>query len=185
MDRYLIALDTETSGVDFNASQVISCGAVFLDEMLNPIHKEEWLVNYKPDLFTWCEDAAEVHGINREVSLNHGLEPEVFLAQLEKSLIKHYSINSINRIHIIAANAYFDFLMLRNLWSKYRDDQIPFSFRTVDIVSIGLALTGEISTKYISKKLGIEVDKEKKHSALYDAEMHLEMYKKLLEIRKA
>ena len=161
MDRYLIALDTETTGVDFNTSQVISCGALFLDDRLNVIHKEEWLVNFKPDLFVWSDESAEIHGINKEIALNHGIEPEVFLKQLEKALIKHYSINSINHIHIIAANAYFDFLMLRNLWNNYRDDQIPFSFRTVDIVSIGFALMGEISTKYITKRLGIEVDVDK------------------------
>lgn len=178
MHKY-IALDTETTGVDFSSSQVIQCGAVFLDESLQPTEKKEWNINYIPEKFSWDEEAGEVHGIPKEEAQNHGVGPEVFLKEFEQEIVKRYGANTKteSELHIIAANAHFDYLMLEALWNAYRDDvALPLSRRMVDISSLSLMVLGVAGMTTMLETLGISTDDGKRHSALYDAELHLKVF---------
>ena len=178
MHRF-IALDTETTGVDFNYSQVIQCGAVFLREDLEPAHRREWNVNYDREAFAWDKAAEEVHGISEAGAMVHGVDVETFLREFEHDIFRCYPGQA--EIHIIAINAYFDFLMLESLWRKNRNTPLPLSRRVVDLSSIGLFLFGEAGTGTMLSLLGIEYEKEKQHSALYDAELHLQLFRAFSE----
>ena len=179
MPRY-ISLDTETSGVDFCSSQVIQCGCIFLDKDMQPVQKKEWNINYKDD-FSWSEEAAEVHRIDKEKSRTHGVEPEVFLKELEQEISKYYKDEEV---HIIAVNGYFDYLMLQLLWSRYRKDEFILSRRILDLTSLSLTIIGVAGVSSIAEYLGISVDENKAHSALYDAELHLKIFYSLIAISK-
>ena len=154
--------------------------AIFLDEELNQLHKEEWLINYKPEEYSWCEEAEGVHKISKETALTHGVEPEVFLNDFEQKIIKTYGTEAVGNVKIIASNAYNDLLFLRKLWEKYKKEDFICSYRTVDISSIGTMLgDGYGSTRSLVNLFNIEPieDEEKRHTALYDAEIHLKIYK--------
>ena len=184
MHRY-IALDTETTGIDFCSSQVIQCGAIFLDESTQPIHKKEWNINYIPEKFSWDTEAEEIHGIAKSTSQTHGVAPEVFLKEFEQEIVKHYGINADSELHIIAANAHFDYIMLDMLWNAYRTDTaLPLSRRMMDISSLALLVLGDVGMTTILEKLGISTDDGKRHSALYDAELHLKIFHTLVSIAR-
>ncbi len=181
---YLIAADGEFSGLDYCSAQLISFGAIFLDENLNSLHKEEWLINYKPEEYSWCDEAEEVHKISKENALTHGVEPEVFLNDFEQKIIKTYGTEAVGNIKIIASNAYNDLIFLKKLWEKYKKEDFICSYRTVDISSIGTLMgDGYGSTRSLVSLFDIESidDEEKRHTALYDAEVHLKIYKCLKE----
>ncbi len=179
--RY-IALDTEATGNDFSNSQVIQCGAIFLDENMKEISRKEWNINYKKDMFGWMEEAAEVHGIGKEDSMVHGVEPQQFLDEFEKEIIKVYGIYAGSTLHIIAVNAYFDYLMLKLLWDKFKDEEFPICRRTMDLNTLGLLILGFGGMNSMIEEFDIEVDESRRHSALYDAEMHLVVFNKLIEM---
>ena len=184
MHKY-IALDTETTGVDFCSSQVIQCAALFLDDALQPVSRQSWNVNYKPGQFSWDDQAREVHGIDRENAERHGVEPEVFLRELEQEIVKQYgSVGEESaELHIIAANAYFDYLMLDSLWSTYRpNEELPISRRVVDLSSLSLMVLGVSGMSTVLETLGISVTEDDRHSALYDAELHLKIFHALATI---
>ena len=186
MHRY-IALDTETTGVDFTKSQVIQCGVVFLDEALQPTHKKEWNINYNADEFDWDEESAEIHGIPKEKAQSHGVEPEVFLKEFEQEIVKHYGANTEteSELHIIATNAHFDYLMLELLWNTYQKDYaLPLSRRLVDISSLSLTVLGVAGMSTILETLGIATEDDKRHSALYDAELHLKIFHALATVAR-
>ena len=179
MHKY-IALDTETTGVDFAKSQVIDCGVIFLDENMQPIEKKEWKVNYKPDLFDWSVEAEEVHKISGDTALNHGIDPEKFLDEFKYEVLKHYG--EYDEVHIIALNAYFDYLMLFSLWEKYKRGPFFISRRVVDLTSLSLMILGDSGSTAIRDRLGITAEEDKLHSALYDAEMHLQIFHSLATV---
>ena len=134
-----VALDTETTGVDFCGSQVIQCGIILIDMDLNPVFEKEWNINYKPEKFSWSDEAEKIHKIEKEASLTHGVEPNEFMKDLEKELIKHIGL-PFPELHILAANSYFDFVMLQRLWDTYRDDEFIFSHRGIDLSALSLSL---------------------------------------------
>ena len=182
MHRF-IAIDVESTGVDFCSSQVIQCGAVFLDEKLQSIGSREWNVNYVPETFSWDEEAAEVHGIALEQAKVHGVAPEVFLKELEQEIVKRYGIAEDIELHIVAANAHFDYLMLQRLWDMYRSDvALPLSRRVMDITALSLVALGVAGMSTTLEVLGIEEEEDKRHSALYDAELHLRVFRALLGV---
>lgn len=180
-----ISLDTETTGVDFSASQVIQCGIILLDKYLQPFSRKSWNINYVPENFSWSNEAAEIHKISKEEALVHGISPEVFLKEIEQSVISHYGTSEDVELHIIAANAYFDYLMLERIWSEYRKDvPLPFSRRVMDLSSLGLLVVGDAGVTTLIEKLGIPVDEDKQHDALYDAELHLKIFHSLATIAR-
>ena len=182
MHRF-IALDVESTGVDFCSSQVIQCGAVFLNEKMQSVYTREWDINYVPERFSWDDEAEEVHGISKEVAKAHGVDPEVFLKEFEQEIVKRYGIAEDIELHIIAANAHFDYLMLQRLWDAYRDDTaLPLSRRMMDITALSLAALGVAGMSTTLEVLGIEEEEDKRHSALYDAELHLKVFHALLTI---
>ena len=175
-----VPLDTETTGVDFCSSQVIQCGIVLIDTQFNQIFEKEWNINYKPDKFSWDSESEKIHGISKEEALKHGLEPEEFLKDFEKELIKHVGL-PFPELHILGANSYFDFTMLKKLWDTYRSDEFIFSYRTVDISSLSLSLFNISGLKSVSEYLGIEIEESLAHSALYDAKLHLKVFKECMK----
>lgn len=184
MHKYL-ALDTETTGVDFCSSQVIQCGVVLLDDNLQAVKRRLWDINYVPGTFSWSDEAMEVHGIEKDAATRHGVDPEVFLREFEQEIVKQYgSVGGESaELHLIATNAYFDYLMLDLLWRTYRpDEEMPLSRRVVDLSSISLLVLGVSGMTSTLETLGISVTEDKRHSALYDADLHLQIFHALATI---
>ena len=177
---FLIAADGEFTGLDYCSAQLISFAAIFLDEDLNELHKEEWQINYKPEHYSWCIEAEGVHKISKENALTHGIEPEIFLNDFEQKIIKTYGTEAVGNVKLIASNAYNDLIFLKRLWEKYKKEDFICSYRTVDISSIGTTFgDGYGSTRALIDLFNIDLadDDEKRHTALYDAEVHLKIYK--------
>ena len=174
-----IALDVETTGVDFSNSQVLQCGVIILDNNMEEKEVIEWNVNYREEVFEWNSEAEEIHGIPKEVAKKHGIEIEQFLDVFEKTIFKNYGIQVDRHLHIIAANAHFDYLMLKNIWERYKKTPFPISHRFADINSAALVLFGKSGLSFLLNELNIEHSSENRHSALYDARLHLEVFKKL------
>ena len=183
MHKY-VAFDTEATGVDFSSSQLIQCGAIFLDDHMQPISRHSWNVNYIPEKFSWDEEAAAVHGISREKSYTHGVSPETFLREFEAEVVKHGGLG-MPEMHIIAANAYFDYLMFEALWETYRPGEVcPISRRVVDLTGISLTVLGDAGMTTMLEKLAIPYDDSKQHDATYDAELHLKIFLALITVAK-
>ncbi len=185
MDKFIV-IDTETTGLDFDKSQVIQCAAIFLNDENESVFKKEWLINYEEDKFLWDEVSASIHKIDREVAKTHGISIEDFLKDLEHFVVKYYGfINFTSDLHIVGANSYFDYLMLLNIWKKTRgEEDFLFSHRNFDLGTIGYSVLGVYGLKKISEELGIKTDDEKTHNAMYDAELHYKVFKSLLNHKK-
>jgi oligoribonuclease (3'-5' exoribonuclease) len=172
-----IGIDTETTGLDFNKCQVIQIGAVFCDKDLNVLHEQEWNIRYSTD-YEWDEGAEKVHNIPIEVALAHETEFFEFRDEFKALIKEHYGSGCLKKdIRVVAANTYFDYMMLMNSVYHGKENKIPFSHRLIDVNSIGW-LWGQTSLHDNMKYHGVTVDESKLHSALYDAQKHMEVFSK-------
>ena len=182
LEKGIVALDTETSGINFLTSQVIECSCIFCNEELEELDRKTWRINFQSDKFSWSEESAEVHGIALEDSKSHGVSVEDFIKELTSKVQSIYS----GKPSIVGSNIWFDYVMLVNLWVKAGLDEndFPLNYRLIDTNSIGRFLFGKNSSGQICELLGIDVDEDKKHGAEYDAELHLKIYKALISSQK-
>jgi oligoribonuclease (3'-5' exoribonuclease) len=172
-----IGIDCETTGTDFNSSQVIQIGAVFCDGDLNILHGQEWNISFVQDSFTWSSSAEAVHKIPMEVAVHeHKTSISAFRDEFSQLIKTYYGKNCLSKdIRIVAAQTYFDYVMILNSLYDGLEKDLPFSHRLIDVNSIGF-LWGRSSLRTNAEYFGITVDETKLHSALYDAELHIKVF---------
>lgn len=175
-----IALDTETTGISFLNSQVIQVGAIFCDERLKKLHGQQWNINFDPDRYLWTEDAEAVHGITIEEASTHGVSALEFIDEFRTLLKTLYGTTSASQFATIGVQAYFDYVMIQNSIFEPNGDRFPVSFKMVgDLSCLGYHTNGITGLDRQLEHYGIKCDNSKRHSALYDAEMHLKLFRKL------
>lgn len=179
-----VGFDTETTGISFINSQVIQVGAVFCDDELNELHRQEWNINYKDHdpRFVWTEGAEKVHGISKQNAMVHGLDDVEFILEFEETLKRIYGSNyKIKNTISVGAQAYFDFVMcMQSLYEPNRKN-FPMSYRQLgDVSCLGHAATGIAALDQQLKNYGINPDNSKRHSALYDADCHMKCFKSIV-----
>jgi DNA polymerase III epsilon subunit-like protein len=179
-----VGLDTETTGISFLTSQVIQVGAVFCDEDLNTLHQQEWNINFKSDdpRYVWTKGAQDVHGITQEQATVHGLDDLEFIIEFQETLKSIYGSNyKVKDTFSVGAQSYFDFVMLQNSLYEPNNKNFPLSYRQLgDITCLGNAATGITGLDKQLKNYGIVTDNSKRHSALYDADCHMQLFKSIV-----
>lgn len=180
MSNVYVGFDTETTGVDFNESQVIQVGAVFCNENLQTIEDFKWDINYEPDNFEWTQGAQDVHGITKEEAMVHGIDRSDFKIEFEEILKQMYGKNyNPANVRLVAAQCYFDYLMCKgSFWGFGRKAKLPVSHRLIDINCIGDFSVGITNLSGNIAFFDVENDDTKRHDALYDAHKHIEVYRK-------
>lgn len=196
----LIALDTETTGTSFLTSQVIELGAIFCKVSnrdsksisVKPLDEFKIKINYLPENHTWSEEASGIHGISYSEALSHGVHPTKAINEFEYAVKSVYKNSLLNNIKITGFNSYFDYVMCANMWEVYKtvgDERSPyparstppFSFKLVDLTSISEYELGLDSSYDMKKCFGIESDEIRCHEALYDAQLHLDVFCKFFK----
>lgn len=183
-----LAFDTETTGANFIQHQVIQVGAILCDENLKEIARKEWNINYHSWNRYWDEDAENVHGISEDNAAKHGLDPDDFCKQFQSWMMQNTGIRDPKwmekNVYLVGANCQFDYNFFKySLWDDcmYVPDELPFSYRMLyDTNALGNFVVGKNSLGALCKHFGIPQDNSKRHSALYDAELHLEVFRSIL-----
>ena len=175
-----IALDTETTGISFLKSQVIEVGAIFCDENMQEIERASWNINYEPT-YEWTSGAEAVHGITKETALSHGVCRLDFITEFEDAIKNIYGKVSHSDLAGIGVQSYFDFVMMQNSLFEPFNRSHPISYKQVgDLSCLGYHITGKSALDRQLEHFGIECDNSLRHSAMYDAEMHLKLFRKLM-----
>jgi DNA polymerase III epsilon subunit-like protein len=182
MDKKLwVGYDTETTGVSFLNSQVIQVGAIFCDENLNEITRDQWNINFQPNKYEWTSGAEEVHGIPMEEALVHGLDAWDFITSFDNAIKECYGTSyQVKNVYIVGVQSYFDYVMTQNSIYEPNNAKFPMSYKMLgDLSCLGHHLTGVSALNNQLDEHGLEFDNSQRHSALYDAEMHISLFRKL------
>jgi len=170
LKKDLIIIDVETSGVSDNAS-IIQLGAVKFDSKGFWHQIPEFIACIIPYTGEWSKEAEAIHKIKQDNLFKYGHRLETVLKWFEEWA------GNYKNFHLAQWACGFDTRMLQ-LAYQHINRKYPFSYRAFDIASIvrfSFAYKGILSKKCslgdCAKKIGLDVDKNRQHNALYDAQL--------------
>lgn len=172
-------VDTETGGLDPLQHSIFSVAIVrWEDGKIEKIYESPLI---KEEKLCYTKQALEINKIEIEDIIHNGFSPGFVVNEIIREF-------RYEKEHILGGhNVAFDVGFIKRLFHICnRDRNYPFSYRTVDTVSVArfLAHCGIINTDMFNMKnlcdyFGIEV--KGYHTALGDALATAELYNKMLE----
>ena len=168
-----VAVDIETSGFDANRHGILEIAAVtfeFVDGELVIDQRLRWAV--RPFAAAAIDQASlKITGIDLDDRDRGAIGEKNALTELFKVVRKAVKRHGCQRAILLAHNAAFDAGFLRKAVERTRVKRDPFHpFSTLDTVSIAAVAYGHTVLSETCARAGIPYEKEKAHSALYDAE---------------
>lgn len=176
----LIVLDVETSGLDPRTHEVVQLAAC--------VHGEGEPVEYqtliKPE-GEMDEQAVATHGITMEMlkdAPSQGQAYRDFQRFLGKFVNKY---NKKDKLHFIGYNALFDASFVRAWFERQGDPYFGswFWWPPIDLMTVaGFMLAHKRHTMpdfklgTVCREMGIEVDSEKQHDAMYDVQLTARLF---------
>lgn len=185
----ILFFDTETTGLDFEQSAIIQVGAILDDFDTKSTAKMN--IKIKPHEGAVIEDGAlKVNGTTREeLESPDRVEPNVAYKELMSVCGFPHRVRPHNRVFLCGYNILgFDIPMLYKLAHR-SGDEYPhgkFHWPGIDVaplVSFYLGMKRMSLPNFrlmtVAKALGIPVNEEEAHDALYDVEITRKIYYKL------
>lgn len=111
----MLALDTETTGVDSFNDRIVTCSMIYDDGQGNQVERD-WLINPGIEIPT---GASDVHGITTEKARAEGVSPQQALLEMANSLIPMIDAG----VPLCVYNAPFDLTLLHAEFDRF---SIPF-----------------------------------------------------------
>ena len=168
-----VAVDIETSGFDANRHGILEIAAVtfeFLNNELVIDQRLRWAV--RPFATAAIDQASlKVTGIDLDDHDRGAIGEKSALTELFKQARKAIKRHGCQRAILLAHNAAFDAGFLRKAVERTGVKRDPFHpFSTLDTASLAAVSYGHTVLSETCARAGIPYDKDKAHSALYDAE---------------
>ena len=181
MKKNYIILDTETGGIDPKTSSLLQVGIVFVKDN-EVVDKRLW--NIRNEIYKVSPSAMKVNNLDLSVLYNTGVDIETFFTGL--NIIVHRIYNDDDKPIVIGHNVAFDLSYINHYLGKERWETL-FSYRTIDTATIGKFLNdcGVISIDKndldtLSIFFNVQEPLGDRHTALYDALITWELYKKMV-----
>ncbi len=168
-----VAMDIETSGFDADRHGILEIAAVtfeFRNEELVIDQRLRWAV--RPFAAAAIDQASlKVTGIDLDDQERGAVGEKDALTELFKRVRKEIKRHGCQRAIVLAHNAAFDAGFLRKAVERTGVKRDPFHpFSTLDTVSLAALSYGHTVLSETCRRAEIPYEKEKAHSALYDAE---------------
>lgn len=168
-----VAVDIETSGFDANRHGILEIAAVtfeFLNGELVIDQRLRWAV--RPFASAAIDQASlKITGIDLDDHDRGAIGEKNALTEMFKVVRKAVKRHGCQRAILLAHNAAFDAGFLRKAVERTRVKRDPFHpFSTLDTASIAAVAYGHTVLSEACARAGIPYEKDKAHSALYDAE---------------
>lgn len=168
-----VAVDIETSGFDANRHGILEIAAVtfeFLNGELVIDQRLRWAV--RPFAAAAIDQASlKITGIDLDDHDRGAIGEKNALTEMFKVVRKAVKRHGCQRAILLAHNAAFDAGFLRKAVERTRVKRDPFHpFSTLDTASIAAVAYGHTVLSEACARAGIPYEKDKAHSALYDAE---------------
>lgn len=184
----IIAMDCETSGINFDANrsesnksvaagyQAVSWGLVISNtDHFKPI--DELYLEVKWNGYSkWNAKAEEIHGLSKEYLEENGVDEEEALATMLEFIMKHIDIKK--PLCFLGHNIMsFDLPFFRDLLYRYEIKNIKFAHRQLDTFSLSVGTVKEYDSETLFQRLGYKARDE--HNSLIDAKQALGSYRRI------
>ncbi len=188
LPKSLIIIDVETTGTNPEKGSIIQLGAVIFSKE-GYIKDGDFSAYIKPYTPEWTEGAYKVHKIEYSYLQKNGSDLIEVLTRFENWVAgNQFRIDQLKWEYNLAQwSCGFDVSFLCNAYKKV-NKEFPFYYRAFDIASIvrfELAKKGKLRMKsgenICANELGIKIETNKLHDALYDAKLSGLMLEKLVK----
>jgi len=175
-DEALVSVDIEASGPSPSTGSMLSIGACLVDDPAVGIY-----IEIKPLADRgWSNDAARVHGLDRQRLEANGIEPAGAMRLLADWLAEACGDR---RPIFVGFNSPFDWMFVADYMWRYLGRN-PFGISALDLKSYymageGVARWDETRRLYVDERLGIASDHN--HHALDDARGQAALARLLIE----
>ena len=192
----LCAVDTETTGLRPRYHEIIQLALVPLDAYLKPIKTLPIFdLLIKPEYPNRAEKEAitKVGPQKFQAAIQNGLPKEVAVDLFEDWFTNRLELDDDKRITPLAQNWKFDFEFLGELlgWelrnlrfdSRSRDTLTTAQFLNdqADFDAEKIPFPKSLQLSYLARALGIEVEQDMTHDALYDCHLTAEVYRTMVK----
>lgn len=131
-EQPLLALDTETTGVDSFNDRVVTCSMIYDDGKGNQTERD-WLINPGIDI---PEGASNVHGITTEIAQRDGMNDREGIYDIARSL---YTMVNAD-VPLVIYNAPFDLTLLLSEFRRFGIEWQPNFNKVIDPLVIDKAV---------------------------------------------
>lgn len=192
MSNHMLALDLETTGLPQHNPSVIEIGAVHYN---GEQRVSEFTIKMQPD---WSKNIAlQALRCNKADITDlmtrppHSKGAEAFVNYLVQTV---FPVVGNKKISILGQNVGFDIQLLKGYLTDHKvcDWESVFEHKIIDTAVLGQFLrdTGIITVEKLgletlAEALKIEVEQEKLHTGLYDAELSAKCYFAMLKLVRA
>lgn len=184
----LFFIDTETTGLDPQKNGIIQIGGIIEIDGKEKEHINLLVRPFSDDIID--EKALEVNKTTKEKIANFPSPREVY-QNLTKTMLKYISkYDRSDKFHFIGYKSCFDDDFLRAWFKKNGDDYFGsyFFYPPIDVMNMAAIHFIETRSNFANFKLmtvaqaiGIEIDEDKAHDAMYDIEITKKLFYKLIE----
>lgn len=179
-------LDTETTGVEVQDNAIIEIGLVVNYDNTY----EEYLLNCRPfDLdYKLSKESEEKYGFTREIIDKFPSSEQTYKTLIDILDIYVDRYNKMDKFVVYGYGAEFDVQFLRKFFLENDDKYFGawFWHPWVDIMSLAMHNLADQRHRLenfrlttVAEYLGVSVDNEKLHGALYDAQLCRQVYMKI------
>lgn len=180
-DGYLpIIVDVETSGVNPAKHCLLEIAAITIkqDAENRYVQDESFLCHVLPFADAKLDPKAmEITKIDPYHPFRFALEEAEALKNFFEFSSKAVNAQQCRRAVLVGHNAHFDLSFIKASMHRCGVKTTPFhAFTCLDTATLSALIYGKTVLAKALKKAGIEFDKDKAHSALYDAEKTAELF---------
>ncbi len=173
----LAFVDTETTGLDPFLHEAWEIAVIFREGDLDTEH----VFRIEPDLTNADPKALEINRYHERTS-----DPKWQWQDRQNTTQRLYGL--LNGVILIGSNPAFDAEMLAHLFGRYYSDVKPWHYRTIDIATLAAGYMwahdpelmskdlGPISSRWLSRQVGVEPPGADGHQALVDARWAKNVY---------
>ncbi len=184
-DGYLpVIIDVETGGVDPSKHPLLELAAVLVqfDENKKMLIQKTFSCHIEvPENARLDPKALEITGIDPYHPFRLAIPEEKALEQLFQLIQQALQETQCRRAILVGHNAHFDLSFIQAACKRAKIKENPFHrFTVFDTATLaGLAFGKTVLAKAL-KVANIKFDKDKAHSALYDAQVTAELFCKII-----
>ncbi len=187
-DGYLpIVIDTETSGLNPLKNALLEIAAVAIE-----IEDNQFICGETFTTHVHAFEGAHIDPAAMEINKIDPYHPFRFAVDEQHALEKMFEfIEALLKKHgcrrgvLVGHNAHFDLSFLQMAMKRCKIDKSPLhAFTCLDTATLGALVYGKTVLAKIMKVAAIEFDKDKAHSAVYDAQKTAELFCKMLNAQQ-
>lgn len=181
--------DTETTGLDPKKHGIWELSYILEIETKFTSHQ----IIMRPER-PWQREAKAMLSKEQKQMIADGLTPAAGLKKFKKSLARHINkYDKKDKLTMYGWNVAYDANMLRGLFTDCGDDYFGSWFynHPVDVMTVASDVIGydkhevkPFSLGNVAKYLGVDVDTEQLHGALYDVDVTMRVYNELMKRMK-